>query len=72
MKEYKFDNYITNLQNNEDYRNINMNFDKDIKEVSNKIKELTDCICDYLLFIINREIILLKHLRILNMFKKNI
>ena len=50
----------------------NKNFDNDIKDVYNKIKELTDCICDYLLFVINIEIVLLKYLRILNMFKKNI
>ena len=72
MKEYNFDNYIKNLQNNEDYKKINKKFDEEIKEVSIKIKELTDCICDYLLFIINREIVLFKYLRILNMFKKNI
>ena len=71
-KEYNFDNYIQQLQNNDQYKKINKNFDKDIKEVSNNIKELTDCVCDYLLFIINREIVLLKYLRILNMFKKNI
>ena len=60
------------MQNNEKYKKINKKFDEDIKEVGDKIKGLTDCICEYLLFIINREIILLKYLRILNMFKKNI
>ena len=72
MKEYNFDNYIKNLQNNDEYKKINKNFEEDIKEVSEKIKELTDFICEYLLFIINSEIVLLKFLRILNMFKKNI
>ena len=71
-KEYNFDNYIQNLKNNDKYKKINKNFEEDIKEVSDKIKGLTDCICDYLLFIINREIVLFKYLRILNMFKKNI